>query len=59
MLKRILASELLSYTVSSWYNIKEMYDGIKQALNPTKKKVIRLKSAIGKLIQGWAKQMEC
>ena len=36
-----------------------MYDGIKQALNPTKKKVIRLKSAIGKLIQGWAKQMEC
>ena len=50
---------MLSYTVTSWYNIKEMSDGIKKALNPTKKKATPLKSATGKLIQGWAKQMEC
>ena len=59
MCKRILTSALLSYTVSSWYNVKEMYDGIKQAINPTKKKATPLTSATGKLTQGLAKQMEC
>ena len=35
-----------------------MYDGIKQALGPTKKKIAHLKSATGEVIQDWAQQME-
>jgi len=36
-----------------------MYDGIKQALDPTKKKTAPLKSTTGELMQDRAKQMEC
>ena len=36
-----------------------MYDGIKQALGPTQKKITPLKSATGEVIQDWAQQTEC
>ena len=35
-----------------------MYDGIKQALGPTQKKIVPLKSATGEVIQDRAQQME-
>ena len=39
-------------------NIKAMYDGIKQALGPTQKKIASLKSATGEVIQDREQQME-
>ncbi|XP_066482784.1 DBIRD complex subunit ZNF326 isoform X2 [Tiliqua scincoides] len=39
-------------------NIKGMYDGIKQALGPTQKKIDPLKSATGEVIQDEAQEME-
>ena len=39
-------------------NIKAMYDGIKQALGPTRKKTAPLKSSSGSIIQERDKQME-
>ena len=39
-------------------NIKEMYDGIKQALGPIQKKSAPLKTATGMIIQDRAQQME-
>ncbi|XP_063595354.1 uncharacterized protein LOC134772317 [Penaeus indicus] len=39
-------------------NIKGMYDGIKQALGPTQKKINPLKSATGEVIQERTQQME-
>ena len=51
-----LCSQIRSAAVTG--NIKGMYDGIKQALGPTKKKTVPLKSATGEIIQDRAKQME-
>ena len=45
-------------TAADTCNIKAMYDGIKQALVPTQKKIAPLKSATGKVIQGREQQME-
>ncbi|XP_047478074.1 uncharacterized protein LOC125031403 [Penaeus chinensis] len=39
-------------------NIKGMYDGIKQAMGPTQKKIAPLKSAAGEVIQDRTQQME-
>ncbi|XP_050703781.1 uncharacterized protein LOC126989216 [Eriocheir sinensis] len=45
-------------TAADTGNMKEMYDGIKQALGPTKKKTAPLKSTTGEVIQDRSKQMD-